>query len=166
MKFIIKDRLKHISAEEFIQYCNLFDPQNRNNEFTYNDYRASQLSLTGSQYSFDAATQHSNDNNSNSPKMNKNTSNIEAYIQWFNRLSNLVSTEITKHLKRDTRVKMINFFIDVAQECFNMGNFNSLMAIIASLNTNCVSRLKKTVRDYRFWLYNKNTKLKITYFLF
>lgn len=26
---------------------------------------------------------------------------------------------------------MIEFFIDVAQECFNIGNFNSLMAIIS-----------------------------------
>lgn len=25
---------------------------------------------------------------------------------------------------------MIEFFIDVARECFNIGNFNSLMAII------------------------------------
>ena len=54
----------------------------------------------------------------------KNTSNIEAYIQWCNRLSKLINTEIVKHLKRDTRVKMIQFFIDVAQECFNNGNFN------------------------------------------
>jgi hypothetical protein len=66
----------------------------------------------------------------------KNTSNIEAYIQWFNRLSKLINTEIVKHLKRETRVKIIQFFIDVAQECFNNGNFNSLMAIIGILKEN------------------------------
>ncbi|KAG7247768.1 hypothetical protein CRUP_008208, partial [Coryphaenoides rupestris] len=27
--------------------------------------------------------------------------------------------------------RAIEFFIDVAQECFNIGNFNSLMAIIS-----------------------------------
>jgi hypothetical protein len=106
----LQDRLKHISAEEFIQYCNLFEQQINKSHYieslySQNDSKANRLT-------------------------NKNTSNIEAYIQWFNRLSNLISTEIVKHLKRDTRVKMINFFIDVAQECFNNGNFNSLMAII------------------------------------
>lgn len=30
---------------------------------------------------------------------------------------------------------MIEFFIDVAQECFNIGNFNSLMAIISECCT-------------------------------
>lgn len=63
---------------------------------------------------------------------------------------------------------MIEFFIDVAQECFNIGNFNSLMAIIsecglqtsvdlwpqfrcvltlcssAGMNMSPVARLKKT----------------------
>lgn len=29
---------------------------------------------------------------------------------------------------------MIEFFIDVAQECFNIGNFNSLMAIISEFS--------------------------------
>lgn len=28
---------------------------------------------------------------------------------------------------------MVEFFIDVARECFNIGNFNSLMAIICKL---------------------------------
>ncbi|KAG7247826.1 hypothetical protein CRUP_011101, partial [Coryphaenoides rupestris] len=37
----------------------------------------------------------------------------------------MVATEICMH-----RARAIEFFIDVAQECFNIGNFNSLMAII------------------------------------
>ncbi|KAJ3606006.1 hypothetical protein NHX12_028049 [Muraenolepis orangiensis] len=48
----------------------------------------------------------------------RKTSNLEAYINWFNRLSYL--------------------------ECFNIGNFNSLMAIITGMNMSPVSRLKKT----------------------
>uniref|UniRef100_A0A8C6SRP4 RasGEF domain family, member 1Bb n=1 Tax=Neogobius melanostomus TaxID=47308 RepID=A0A8C6SRP4_9GOBI len=60
------------------------------------------------------------------------TNNLEAYVNWFNRLSYLVATEICM------------FFIDVAQECFNIGNFNSLMAIITGMNMSPVSRLKKT----------------------
>lgn len=40
---------------------------------------------------------------------------------------------------------MIEYWIEVARESFNIGNFNSLMAIIAGLNMSPVSRLKKTV---------------------
>lgn len=83
----------------------------------------------------------------------RKTSNLEAYINWFNRLSYLVATEIcmvgppqhngresacpvtdrspSQPAKKKQRARMIEFFIDVAQECFNIGNFNSLMAIIS-----------------------------------
>lgn len=73
--------------------------------------------------------------------------------------------------KKKQRAQVIEFFIDVARECFNIGNFNSLMAIIcestfcdvwdlpvwcgvinvwksspcaAGMNMSPVSRLKKT----------------------
>lgn len=32
--------------------------------------------------------------------------------------------------KKKRRAQVVEFFIDVARECFNIGNFNSLMAII------------------------------------
>lgn len=38
-------------------------------------------------------------------------------------------------VKKKHRARMIEFFIDVAQECFNIGNFNSLMAIISECGT-------------------------------
>lgn len=74
----------------------------------------------------------------------KKTSNLEAYVHWFNRLSYFVTTEICSHLKKKNRVRIIEYFVDVAKECINMGNFNSLMAIIAGMNMTWVSRLKKT----------------------
>ncbi|XP_041362280.1 ras-GEF domain-containing family member 1B-like isoform X2 [Gigantopelta aegis] len=74
----------------------------------------------------------------------KKTGNLEAYVQWFNRLSYMVASEISSHLKKKNRVKMIEYFIDVAKECINIGNFNSLMAIIAGMNMSPVTRLKKT----------------------
>lgn len=74
----------------------------------------------------------------------KKTSNLEAYVHWFNRLSYFVTTEICSHLKKKIRVRIIEYFVDVAKECINMGNFNSLMAIIAGMNMTWVSRLKKT----------------------
>lgn len=35
-----------------------------------------------------------------------------------------------KVVKKKHRTRMLEFFIDVARECFNIGNFNSMMAII------------------------------------
>jgi hypothetical protein len=55
---------------------------------------------------------------------------LEAYINWSNRLSLFVTTEVIKHLKRHIRVKLLNYFIDAALECFNTGNFNSMMGIL------------------------------------
>ena len=74
----------------------------------------------------------------------KRTRNLEAYVQWFNRLSYLVATETCMQLKKRHRVRILDYFIDVAKECFNLGNFNSLMAIIAGLNMSPVSRLRRT----------------------
>jgi hypothetical protein len=58
---------------------------------------------------------------------------LEAYINWSNRLSSFVTTEIIKHLKRHIRVKLLNYFIDAALECFNTGNFNSMMGILGKI---------------------------------
>ncbi|XP_064098487.1 ras-GEF domain-containing family member 1B-like isoform X5 [Macrobrachium nipponense] len=74
----------------------------------------------------------------------KKTNNLESYIQWFNRLSYLVATHACTHVKKKQRVRVIEWWIEVARECFNIGNFNSLMGIIAGLNMSIVSRLKKT----------------------
>ncbi|CAG01198.1 unnamed protein product [Tetraodon nigroviridis] len=74
----------------------------------------------------------------------KKSSNLEAYVRWFNRLCYLVATEICMPAKKKQRAQVIEFFIDVARECFNIGNFNSLMAIISGMNMSPVSRLKKT----------------------
>uniref|UniRef100_T1JM98 Ras-GEF domain-containing protein n=1 Tax=Strigamia maritima TaxID=126957 RepID=T1JM98_STRMM len=74
----------------------------------------------------------------------KKTKNLESYIQWFNRLSYFVATEICMHLKKKHRARVIEYYIETAKECFNIGNFNSLMAIIAGMNMSPISRLKKT----------------------
>ncbi|ENN75532.1 hypothetical protein D910_10294 [Dendroctonus ponderosae] len=74
----------------------------------------------------------------------KKTRNLEQYVQWFNRLSYFVATQVCKYQKKKQRVKMVEFWIETGRECFNIGNFNSLMAIIAGLNMSPISRLKKT----------------------
>lgn len=79
-----------------------------------------------------------------SPHPLKKLSNIGSYVEWYNRLSYFVATEICMHLKKKNRVRMIEYFVDVAKECINIGNFNSLMAILGGLNNSSVQRLKKT----------------------
>ena len=59
----------------------------------------------------------------------KKTSNIEAYVEWFNRLSYLVATEICVSDKKRNRAKLVEFFLDAATECKRLNNFNSFMAI-------------------------------------
>nr|XP_032814000.1 uncharacterized protein LOC116944481 isoform X2 [Petromyzon marinus] len=69
---------------------------------------------------------------------------LEVYVDWFNRLTYLVATEICVPGKKKQRARVMEFFIDVARECLNLGNFNSLMAIITGMNMSPVARLKKT----------------------
>ncbi|CAB1325213.1 unnamed protein product [Coregonus sp. 'balchen'] len=65
----------------------------------------------------------------------------EEFVQAFVQKDPLDSTQPAK---KKQRAQVIEFFIDVARECFNIGNFNSLMAIISGMNMSPVSRLKKT----------------------
>ncbi|CAH0402016.1 unnamed protein product [Chilo suppressalis] len=74
----------------------------------------------------------------------KSTRNLEAYADWFNRLSYLVATDVLKSVKSKYRARVIEQWVMTARECFNLGNFNSLMAIISALNMSSVTRLKKT----------------------
>lgn len=71
--------------------------------------------------------------------------NVDNYVAWFNRLSNLVAAEIVCQAKQKNRTKMTEFWIEVAAECFELRNLNSLMSIIAGLNLAPISRLKKMV---------------------
>ncbi|CAF1211330.1 unnamed protein product [Rotaria sordida] len=113
------DRLKAIGAEEFIHM------------------RSSDSSSASDSHSTKSSS-------SSSLSSNPWTYCLEAYINWSNRLSSFVTTEIIKHLKRHIRVKLLNYFIDAALECFNTGNFNSMMGILGGLNMLPVKRLKKT----------------------
>ncbi|TMS39483.1 hypothetical protein L596_005996 [Steinernema carpocapsae] len=81
--------------------------------------------------------------------------NIGHYVDWFNQLTDMVAGEILRHTRKRCRVKTIEFLIDIAKECINVGNFNSLMAIVAGLSLPAVSRLKKT------WTRVEKSKLEI-----
>ena len=53
-------------------------------------------------------------------------------------------TCLLQHKKKKHRVEVVEFWIEVARECVNIGNFNSMMGIITGLNLFPVARLKKT----------------------
>lgn len=57
---------------------------------------------------------------------------LETYVQWFNRLTFFVTTEIVKHTQRRARIRLINYFIDTAYECFRLNNLNSMIGIIGT----------------------------------
>jgi len=59
---------------------------------------------------------------------------LESYIQWFNRLTFFVTTEIVKHTQRRLRIRLINYFMDTAYECLRLHNFNSMIGIIGKTN--------------------------------
>ena len=50
-----------------------------------------------------------------------------------------------QHPKKKQRLRVLDFWVQTARECYNIGNFNSLMAINAGLSLAPVARLKKTV---------------------
>lgn len=72
------------------------------------------------------------------------TTNLEAYIAWFNRLSFLIASSVIRNKRKKYGARTIEFWIEVARECVNIGNFNSMMGIISGLNMGPVSRLKRT----------------------
>ncbi|XP_058985426.1 ras-GEF domain-containing family member 1B [Musca domestica] len=121
------DRLSHIGPEEFVQ---AFAKEYQN-------------SMTNKEASNTTGSGGGHIMNTSLNDMKK-TRNLESYVEWFNRLSYLTASEIVKYPKKKQRVRVIEYWIETARECFNIGNFNSLMAIIAGLNLAPISRLKKT----------------------
>ena len=62
-----------------------------------------------------------------------------------------------KYRKKKHRVARINFWIEVARYCVEIGNFNSMMGIISGLSLTPVARLKKTVSRKLFHLARHHT---------
>eukprot|EP00061_Rhincodon_typus_P017070 g45602.t1 len=127
------ERLRHITPEELVHIFNHMDSMDNHKE-----QAQSVLPFLIRQ------PIHSSSKPANCRSDIKKTCNLEACDNWFNRLSSLVATEICRVGKKKQRTRMLEFFIDVARECFNIGNFNSLMAIISGMNLSPVARLKKT----------------------
>eukprot|EP01094_Clydonella_sp_ATCC50884_P005879 TRINITY_DN1486_c0_g1_i1.p1 TRINITY_DN1486_c0_g1~~TRINITY_DN1486_c0_g1_i1.p1 ORF type:complete len:1136 (+),score=369.66 TRINITY_DN1486_c0_g1_i1:225-3632(+) len=69
--------------------------------------------------------------------------NVLALIERFNTISGWVMTTIVMADKFDVQVKTIQHFIEIADKCRLLNNFNASMAIMAGFADSSVHRLKK-----------------------
>jgi len=74
----------------------------------------------------------------------KRTPNLLAFIRHFNKITSWVTAEIILADKKSNRVLVIKHFIKIAQICYEMKNYNTVMEIISGLESPPISRLKRT----------------------
>ncbi|KAK0167344.1 hypothetical protein PV327_004754 [Microctonus hyperodae] len=79
-------------------------------------------------------------------KSSKNAPNIYAFIAFSHRISCLITTEILGISKLSMRTRILARFINAANKCFTMGNFQSSRAIIAGLQSPAIYRLRLSWR--------------------
>uniref|UniRef100_A0A4W6BRW6 Ral guanine nucleotide dissociation stimulator-like 2 n=1 Tax=Lates calcarifer TaxID=8187 RepID=A0A4W6BRW6_LATCA len=74
---------------------------------------------------------------------------VRATVRQFNRLANavLASCLCPTKLRSQQRVRLLEKWISVAEECRARKNFSSLYAIVSALQSNPIHRLRKTWQD-------------------
>ncbi|KAF7550567.1 hypothetical protein G7046_g7975 [Stylonectria norvegica] len=70
--------------------------------------------------------------------------NVKAMSSLSTDLSNLVAETILQYPEIKKRAAVIKQWIKIAQQCLDLHNYDGLMAIICSLNSSTISRLRKT----------------------
>ncbi|KAH7320263.1 ras guanine nucleotide exchange factor domain-containing protein [Stachybotrys elegans] len=70
--------------------------------------------------------------------------NVKAMSSLSTDLSNLVADSILQYSEIKKRATAIKQWIKIAQHCLELNNYDGLMAIICSLNSSTISRLRKT----------------------
>ncbi|OAA56442.1 Ras guanine nucleotide exchange factor [Cordyceps fumosorosea ARSEF 2679] len=70
--------------------------------------------------------------------------NVKAMSSLSTDLSNLVADTILEHVEIKKRATIIKHWIKVAYQCLELHNYDGLMAIICSLNSSTINRLRKT----------------------
>lgn len=70
--------------------------------------------------------------------------NVKAMSSLSTDLSNLVAETILQYPEVKKRATVIKHWIKIAQHCFDLHNYDGLMAIICSLNSSTITRLRKT----------------------
>ncbi|CAF9908625.1 MAG: hypothetical protein GOMPHAMPRED_006219 [Gomphillus americanus] len=77
-------------------------------------------------------------------KSSSQATNVRAMSTLSTDLTNLVADDVLQHDDHAKRAKVIKHWIKVASKCLELNNYDSLMAIVCSLNSTPVLRLKKT----------------------
>ena len=70
--------------------------------------------------------------------------NVKAMSTLSTDLANLVADTILQYEEPKKRATMIKQWVKIAMKCMDLNNYDSLMAIICSLNSSMVTRLKRT----------------------
>ncbi|KAJ3489454.1 hypothetical protein NLG97_g5995 [Lecanicillium saksenae] len=70
--------------------------------------------------------------------------NVKAMSSLSTDLSNLVADTILQYTEIKKRATIIKHWIKVAHQCLELHNYDGLMAIICSLNSSTINRLRKT----------------------
>ncbi|OBA24093.1 cell division control protein 25 [Metschnikowia bicuspidata var. bicuspidata NRRL YB-4993] len=76
--------------------------------------------------------------------VNESISSIQNFIRSSNQLTNFVAYLILRKDDTRKRVKVIRYFVQVAEWCRQYNNFSSMTAIISALYSSPIHRLKRT----------------------
>ncbi|KAL6042210.1 hypothetical protein QOT17_024548, partial [Balamuthia mandrillaris] len=77
------------------------------------------------------------------------TPNIVRLIDWFNKITRWVASEVVTSSNLKLRIRVLTRFIQTAEECVKLQNYNATNEIISALQLTCVSRLKQTWRGLK-----------------
>ena len=70
--------------------------------------------------------------------------NVKAMSKLSTDLANLVADTILQHTEPKKRAAVVKQWVKIAKKCRELNNYDSLVAILCSLNSSMISRLKKT----------------------
>lgn len=79
-----------------------------------------------------------------SKKLSHRAMHVCTFMNRVNNLSNWVATLILSRNTLASRIKTMQFLVEVAVQLRNMNNYHSLMGIVAGTNVSAISRLKHT----------------------
>lgn len=79
-----------------------------------------------------------------SEKENSPAENVKAMIEFSNKTTGWVATAILRENDLKRRTNVLKHFILVADKCFSLNNFNTVMSILAGFNSSPIHRLKRT----------------------
>ncbi|EFN78879.1 Ras-specific guanine nucleotide-releasing factor RalGPS1 [Harpegnathos saltator] len=99
-------------------------------------------------------------------KSSRNAPNLGAWIAFSHRIACLTVSEILAIRKLDMRTRIMARFINAAEKCFALGNFQSCRSILAGLQAPPIHRLRKSwsyLRTHHASRYESMEKLSKVY---